>query len=116
MRAAVEEELIGRSPCVGVKLPAVERAVARVVTPGELHRLPAALPEPYRTMPYPGAVLGLRISEVLGRRVASLHLLSRQRRTMATAMAGRGVGMRDAMELFGHSDARLMLEIYAKPR
>jgi integrase len=208
MRAAVEAELIGRSPCVGIKLPAVERAAARVVTPVELERLAGCLSEPYRPMPYLGAVLGLRISEVLGLRVGRLDLLSRAptlsitetvgeargrlfvkgpksaagrrvlplseplvamlaehlrqrgltaangdalvfvaakggpvrrthfrsrewvpaceraglaglefrdlRRSMATAMAAQGTGMRDAMELFGHSDARLMLEIYAQ--
>jgi integrase len=208
MRAAFEDELIGRNPCLGVKLPSVDRATARVVTPSELEALAACLPEAYRPMPYLGAVLGLRISEVLGLRVGSLDLLSRTptlsvtetvgeargrlfvkgpksaagrrvlplseplvavlaahlrrraltaahadalvfvapkggpirrthfrsrewvpaceraglrglefrdlRRSMATALAARGTGMRDAMELFGHSDARLMLEVYAQ--
>jgi integrase len=208
MRAAVEADLIGRSPCIGVRLPTVQRASARIVTPAELERLAGCLSEPYRPMPYLGAVLGLRISEVLGLRVGSLDLLSRAptlsvtetvgeargrlfvkgpksvagrrvlplseplvamlaehlrrrgltaadadalvfvarkggpirrthfrsrewvpacdraglarlefrdlRRSMATAMAAQGTSVRDAMELFGHSDARLMLEVYAQ--
>ena len=36
------------------------------------------------------------------------------RRSMATRMAASGTSIRDAMDLFGHADARLMLEVYAQ--
>lgn len=76
-KAAVDAELIGRSPCRGVRLPPVQPAKVRVVTPEEVNRLAAELPERYRPAVYLGAMLGLRIGEVAGLRVGRLDLLGR---------------------------------------
>lgn len=69
MSAAVESDLIGRSPCRGVKLPADDRDDPRFLTADELHRLADSMPDEYRALVYVAGVLGLRFSEVAGLRV-----------------------------------------------
>lgn len=58
--AAVAADMIARSPCRGVRLPVVEPARARVLSPHDLRRLKAELPIQYRAMVTMGAILGLR--------------------------------------------------------
>jgi integrase len=87
---AVDKELIGRSPCRGVRLPPVSPARHQIVGPRELERLAAELPAEYRTMLYLGATLGLRLGEVAGLRVRSVDLA---RRTLAvTQSVGEAAG------------------------
>jgi integrase len=75
LNAAVNADLLGRSPCRGVRLPPPERRRAiRFLTELELRRLAAATPDPYRPMVYAAGVLGLRWSEVAGLRVGCLDL------------------------------------------
>ncbi|HEX6312317.1 MAG TPA: tyrosine-type recombinase/integrase, partial [Acidimicrobiia bacterium] len=71
---AVNSDLIGRSPCRGIKLPTPQAIDCHVVD-GDA---PAALAEAtgeYRPMVYLGAVLGLRWAECAGLRVGRLDLL-----------------------------------------
>lgn len=64
----VASDLIGRSPCRGVKLPRVDVVAKPVPSPNEVMALAAAMPVQYRTMVYLGALLGLRFSEIAGLR------------------------------------------------
>lgn len=90
LNAAVEADVLARSPCRGVKLPAADadagasahrrraeeqRRTAR--TPDDLRRLADALPAEYRPVAYVAGVLGLRWSEVAGLRVGRLDLAAR---------------------------------------
>lgn len=74
LNAAVAAELIARSPCRGIRLPAVAQATRHVVNADEL----AALADAVGTcgpMAYLGAVLGLRWGECAGVRVGRLDFL-----------------------------------------
>jgi integrase len=75
--AAVQADVIGRSPCRGVKLPEVEETDHVILEPEQLYRLASELPSKYRPMAYVGAVLGLRFEEVAGLRVSSIDFLGR---------------------------------------
>jgi integrase len=72
--AAVSADVIGRTPCRGVRLPEVEETSHTILEPEELHRLAAQLPSRYRLMAYLGAILGLRFEEVAGLRRSSIDL------------------------------------------
>ena len=89
LNVAVNIDLIGRSPCRGVKLPPVSPARHRIIGPGELDRLAAELPVEYRTMLYVGATLGLRIGEAAGLRVRSVDL-ERQTITVTESVGEAG--------------------------
>jgi integrase len=73
--AAVDADVIGRSPCRGIKLPAVARKEARIVDADDLASLATGMDEAYRPMPYLGAVLGLRWGECAGLKVSRLDFL-----------------------------------------
>jgi integrase len=80
INAAVEADLIGRSPCRGVNLPKVgshDTGEIRFLERDELDRLAAAVPEEYRAMMYVAGVLGLRWSEAVGLRVGRIDFLKR---------------------------------------
>jgi len=86
----VETDLILRSPCRGIRLPAVEPATVRIVEPGDLIRLADSMPAESAPMVWLGAVLGLRWGEVAGLRVGRIDLL---RRTVTVAeQVTRGMG------------------------
>lgn len=70
--AAVEAEIIVRSPCRGIHLRPDGRHDRRLLTPDELRVLAAAHPARYQAIPYLAGVLGLRWSEVAGLRVRNL--------------------------------------------
>jgi integrase len=85
--AAVDADLLVRSPCRGIKLPVAARhRPIRFLSPDELARLAAALPVEYRPMAYLSGVLGLRWSEVAGLRVGRIDLL-RHTVTVAETLA-----------------------------
>lgn len=75
LNAAVEAELIGRSPCRGIKLPAVEAKDSHIVDADELAVIAEALGDNTRPMLYLGAVLGLRWGECAGLKVGRLDFL-----------------------------------------
>jgi integrase len=74
---AVNTDLLGRTPCRGIKVPAAEPREAPLVDAADLARLAAAMPAGLELMPYVGAVLGLRWAEVAGLRVGALNFLAR---------------------------------------
>jgi integrase len=74
-RAAVETDLLRRSPCRGVKLPAAPHVDRHIVTADELAALADALGPDYGPMACLGAVLGLRWGECAGLRVGRLDFL-----------------------------------------
>ena len=80
MNAAVEIDLIVRTPCRGIKLPKDDHDQPRFLSMDELHQLADATPNEYRAMVYVAGILGLRFSEVAGLQVKRLDFL---RRTMA---------------------------------
>ena len=75
MASAVATDMIGRSPCRGVRLPAAGDHASHVVDGGELQRLASALGPSYGPTAYLGAVLGLRWGEVAGMRVGAVQWL-----------------------------------------
>lgn len=90
-RFAIDQDLIVRSPCRGIKLPTGERRSVHVVDADELGRLAKAMGE-YGPMAYVAAVLGLRWCEVAGLKVGALNL---ENRTVAvTEQITRGKGGR----------------------
>ena len=77
MTRAVDREMIGRSPCRGIDMPAAGSAEPRFLSVDELHRLADVVPAEYRQMVYLGGVIGLRWSEVAGLRVGRVDFLGR---------------------------------------
>ncbi len=71
---AVEMDVIGRSPCRGIRLPAGKPAEKRVITPEDLHRLADAVGERWRAMIYLAGFMGLRFGEIAAFRLADLDL------------------------------------------
>lgn len=64
--AAVDADIIGRSPCRRISLPRVRPPRRTTITPGELDRLAAAVPPRYRALILVAGVLGLRWGERWG--------------------------------------------------
>jgi integrase len=75
MATAVLEDLVARTPCRGIKLPAVRHEDRHIVTAEELGALAVALGPDYGLMAYLGAVLGLRQAECAGLRVGRIDFL-----------------------------------------
>lgn len=75
MNAAVDADLIGRTPCRAIDLPEVRHEQRPIVGPDELGRLADELGPDYGPMAYLGVVLGLRWGECAGLRVGRLDFL-----------------------------------------
>jgi integrase len=69
LNAAVNADLLARSPERGIKLPQVPKTDLVTLRPADLHRLAAALPDRWQPMVYVAGTCGLRFSEVAGLRV-----------------------------------------------
>ena len=63
---AVADGVIERSPCVGIKLPRIERPLVVPPTPEEVRGIADAITERYRTIVVLAAGTGLRSGECLG--------------------------------------------------
>jgi integrase len=63
LKAAVDSNYLGRSPCRGVKLPRVTRKEMRFLTAEEVERLASSIREPYGLLVYTLAYGGLRWGE-----------------------------------------------------
>ena len=87
---AVDTDVIGRSPCRGIKLPAARSAERRVLTPDELHRLADAVGVDWRCFIYLAGVLGLRFGEAAALRVSDVDLRHRQLSIVRTVTEVRG--------------------------
>jgi integrase len=72
LNASVLDDRIGRSPCRGIRLPAIDPVDRAVLSSEELAALSEALGPRYGTMVYLGAVLGLRWGECAGLRVGRI--------------------------------------------
>ena len=73
-RQAVELDVIGRTPCRGIKLPTLGYNERMTITPDQLHRLAGAVGDPWRCMIYLSGVMGLRYGEVAALRPVDLDL------------------------------------------
>lgn len=77
MNAAVEADLLVRSPCRGIRLPNTEKRARAALEAEDLERLASGMRPEYRPVVYVAGVLGLRWSEVAGLRVRHLDFLRR---------------------------------------
>lgn len=80
--AAVDADVIGRSPARNVALPRPLHTRRVTLTPGDLQRLAAEVPGHYRVLVLVAGVLGLRWGETIGLRVRDVDFL---RRTVTVA-------------------------------
>lgn len=69
---AVDMDLIGRSPCRGIKLPPAKSKQKRVIGPKEVHRLADAIGPDWRAIVYLGGVMGLRFGEAAALRLSDV--------------------------------------------
>ena len=77
LNAAVNADLIGRSPCRGIRLPPSAPTSRRLADPSEVHRLADAIEPGYRAMVLVAAELGLRWGECAGLQIRDLDVLRR---------------------------------------
>ncbi len=75
LNAAVDADLLSRSPCRGVKLPALQPAERTQLSAEDVQQLAEVMPVGYRPLVYVGGVLGLRFGECAALRVRSLDTL-----------------------------------------
>lgn len=75
--AAVDADILGRSPCRKIALPRAKPPARVAVSPGELERLASKVPARYRALILVGGVLGLRWGESVGLRVRDVDFLRR---------------------------------------
>ena len=89
--AAVDADLIGRSPCRSVKCPPVRSEEKVIVTPTQLHRLADVIGPGWRCLIYLGGVMGLRFGEAaaLQRRDVDLDVGELSIRRTVVETAGR---------------------------
>lgn len=74
LRFAVDREIIPRSPCRSIKLPALGADEKVVVSVADLHRLADAVGPRWRTFVYLAGVIGLRFGEVGALRLRDVDL------------------------------------------
>ena len=92
LNAAVLNDRIARSPCRGIRLPAVQPIDRPVITSNQLADLAKTLGPEFEAMAYLGAVLGLRWGECAGLRVDRIDF---DRSTITVAeQVTRGAGGR----------------------
>jgi integrase len=95
LNAAVLDDRIARSPCRGIRLPAIHPTDRPVLTRNHLAELADAMGPQYGAMVYLGAVLGLRWGECAGLRVGRIDF-DRSTITIAEQVT-RGVGGRSVI-------------------
>lgn len=78
LRAAVEADVIGRSPCLGVNLPPLKRRESRFLEAVELELLARELNERYAALILTAGYTGLRWGELAGLKRTRLNLLRRR--------------------------------------
>jgi integrase len=85
LNAAVNAELLARSPARAIKLPQTPKTDVVTLHPDELHRLAAALPDRWQPMVYVAGACGLRFSEVAGLRVGRVDVAHFRLQVVETA-------------------------------
>lgn len=73
---AVNDDLIGRSPCRGIRLPEPRPVDRPIATAADVRKLADAIDADYRATVFLGSI-GLRLAEVLGLRVGAIDFLRR---------------------------------------
>jgi integrase len=94
LNAAVRDQVIARSPCVGVKLPADDRPQVQPLETPEVFALIEALPDRYRGLAVLGVGAGLRSGEALGVSTDEVDFLRRSlsvRQQLVTLPTGETV-------------------------
>lgn len=76
--AAVLDRAIGVSPCVGVRLPTVDRGERFIPSAEQVHAVAEALPARYRAVVYVAAGCGLRGGEIFGLELDDVAWLQRE--------------------------------------
>jgi integrase len=82
LNAAVDADVIGRSPARKVALPRITRCERRTIDPEQLRRLVDELPDHYQALVVTAGVLGLAWEEGVGLRVRDVDFM---RRTVTVA-------------------------------
>lgn len=77
LNAAVEAEVIVRSPCRGIRLALDIHREHRLLSPAQFDALSSTMPASCRPLVYLGGVLGMRWSEIGGLRVRNLDFFSK---------------------------------------
>ena len=77
LNVAVESELIAKSPCVGVKPPAMESPEMKFLTAAEVQELAEAIGPQFRVLIFVAAYAGLRWAELIGLKRSRVDLLGR---------------------------------------
>jgi len=96
--AAVDDGLIGRTPCRGVKLPRLESRAARFLNVEEIGRVADAVPDRYRALVLTAAFTGLRQGELFALRLKDLNMLQKRLTVAQTVARDRGKVTRRATE------------------
>lgn len=76
--SAVNDRLIGTSPCTGIRLPPIENRPYFIPPPGQVHALSARITARYAPIPYLAAGCGLRGGEVFGLELDTIDLDNRE--------------------------------------
>lgn len=77
-KSAVRDRLVGRTPCEGIRLPAIPRHHMFIPDPAAVEAVADFLPDQYRAVPRVAARTGLRPSEMLGLEVDCIDFLRRE--------------------------------------
>jgi integrase len=88
--SAVDSELIGRTPCRGIKLPSLTQNEMRFLSQAEVATLAGAIDARYRDLVLTAAYTGLRFGELAGLRVGRLNMLARTATVAETCSEVRG--------------------------
>ncbi|KUL25037.1 tyrosine-type recombinase/integrase [Actinoplanes awajinensis] len=70
--SAVRDRIIASSPCVDIRLPAIDRGKRVIPGPEQVHRLAELMPDRLSAAVYVAAGCGLRLGEVLGLEVGDI--------------------------------------------
>ncbi|GMU80052.1 MAG: hypothetical protein AMXMBFR46_28400 [Acidimicrobiia bacterium] len=87
---AVESDFIAKSPCRGVKLPALDAVRVRHLSADDVAVLAETMPPAHRLMVWIGAMTGLRWGEVAALRVGRVDVLGRTLTVVDQVARGRG--------------------------
>jgi integrase len=87
---AVEHDLIGRSPCRSIRLPAKPELNRPALGPSDVARLAEAIGPDLAPMIYLGAVCGLRWGECAGLRAGAVHFTARTLTVSVQRTRGHG--------------------------
>ncbi|TKG67014.1 site-specific integrase [Prauserella endophytica] len=75
---AVDDRIIGRNPCSGIKRPTPESKDRFIPTVAQIRSLADEMLDYYRPIPYVAAGLGLRPAEIFGLEVEHVNFLKRE--------------------------------------